>query len=60
MLGFLKGSIEDVFTLEADDSQTLTWHIDALFAVHVDMKSHVGATFKLGKGLISSDLTKQK
>eukprot|EP00957_Ditylum_brightwellii_P125412 9559371-Ditylum_brightwellii.AAC.1 len=60
MLGFLKGSIEDVLMLKADDSQTLTWHIDALFAVHTDMKSHTGATFMLGKRLISSDSTKQK
>ena len=30
MLGFLKGSIEDILTLEADGSQTLTWHINAL------------------------------
>eukprot|EP00957_Ditylum_brightwellii_P105411 8036183-Ditylum_brightwellii.AAC.1 len=60
MLGFLKGLIEDVLMLEADDSQTLTWHIDVLFTVHANMKSHTGATFTLGKGSISSDLTKQK
>eukprot|EP00957_Ditylum_brightwellii_P182045 13868973-Ditylum_brightwellii.AAC.1 len=60
MLGFLKETIDDVLTLEDDDSQTLTWHIDASFAMHTDMKSHTGATFKLGKGAISSNSTKQK
>ena len=47
-------------TLEADDSQTLTWYIDAAFGVHPDMKSHTGATFSLGKGSIISESTKQK
>jgi hypothetical protein len=28
VLGFLKGTINDVLTLEADDTNTLTWHID--------------------------------
>ena len=59
-LGFLKGTINDVLTLEADDTQTLTWYIDAAFAVHPDMKSHTGAIFTLGKGAIISDSTKQK
>eukprot|EP00957_Ditylum_brightwellii_P019075 1435813-Ditylum_brightwellii.AAC.1 len=60
MLGFQKGLIEDVLTLEADDNQTLTWHINALFAAHTDMKSHTGTTFTLDKGFISSDSNKQK
>ena len=60
MMGFLVFTIDDVLTLEADDSQTLTWYIDAAFAVHPDMKSHTGATFTLGKGVICSDSTKQK
>ena len=38
MLGFLKGTREDVISLEVDDSQTLRWYIDAAFAVHPDMK----------------------
>ena len=46
--------------LEADDSQTLRWYVDAAFAVHADMRSHTGSTFTLGKGMIISDSTKQK
>jgi hypothetical protein len=60
VLGFLKGTIDDVLTLETDDTQTLTWYIDAAFAVHADMKSHTGAVFTMGKGAIISDSLKQK
>ena len=60
MMRFLKGTINDVVQLEADDSQTLTWYIDAVFAMHPDMKSHTGAVFTLGKGAIIASSTKQK
>jgi hypothetical protein len=60
VMGFLKGTIPDVLTLEADDTNTLTWYIDAAFAVHADMKSHTGAVFTMGKGAISSGSNKQK
>jgi hypothetical protein len=60
ILGFLKGTRDDVLTLEADDCQTLTWYVDAAFAVHVDMRSQMGAIFALGKGAIISDALKQK
>jgi hypothetical protein len=60
VLSFLKGTIDDVLTLEADDSNTLTWYIDAAFAVHADMKSHTGSIFTMGKGAITSGSTKQK
>ena len=60
LLGFLKGSVKDILTLEADDTQTLYWYSDAAFAVHPDMRSHTGAVFTLGKGAIYSASTKQK
>lgn len=59
-LGFLLATINDVLTLEADDTQTITWYIDAAFAVHVDMKSHTGGTMTLGKGSPDSSSLKQK
>ena len=59
-MGFLKHTKDDVLTLEADDTQTLNWYIDAAFAVHPDMRSQTGATFTLGKGMIIVDSTKQK
>eukprot|EP00957_Ditylum_brightwellii_P055391 4198062-Ditylum_brightwellii.AAC.1 len=60
MMGFLLYTINDTLHLRADDSHTLTWYIDAAFAVHPDMKSHTGAIFTLEKGVICSDSTKQK
>jgi hypothetical protein len=60
VLGFLKGTINDVLKLEADDTNTLTWYINAAFAVHADMKSHTGAMFTMGKGAISGSSTKKK
>jgi hypothetical protein len=57
---FLKTTRNDLLTLEADDTQTLKWYVDAAFAVHADMRSHTGSTFSLGKGMIVSDSTKQK
>ena len=60
MLGFLKGTRNDVISLEVDDSQILRWYIDAAFAIHPDMKSHTGSVFTLGKGAIISGSTKQK
>ena len=47
-MGFLKGTVDDVLTLEADDTNTLTWYIDAAFALHADMKNHTG--FYYGQG----------
>ena len=57
---FLKTTRDDILALEADNTQTLKWYVDAAFAVHSDMKSHTGSTFSLGKGMIVSDSTKQK
>jgi hypothetical protein len=60
VLGFLNGTIDDVLTLEADNTQTMSWYIDAAFAVHTNMKSHTGAILTMGKGAIISDSLKQK
>jgi hypothetical protein len=61
VLSFLRGTINDVLKLEADDTNTLTWYIDAAFTVHADMKSHTGAVFTMGKGaIVVSCSTKQK
>jgi hypothetical protein len=60
MMSFLNKTQEDVLTLTCDDTQTITWHLDAAFAVHKDAKSHTGATMTLGSGSIISVSTKQK
>lgn len=60
VLGYLRATRDDVLELSADDTNTITWYVDAAFAVHKDMKSHTGAVFTLGKGSIMSESTKQK
>jgi hypothetical protein len=60
VLVFLKTTRDDMLALEADNTQTLTWYVDAAFAVHADMRSHTGSTFYLEKGMIILDSTKQK
>ena len=46
--------------LSADENGDLTWYVDAVFAVHADMKSHTGGDLKMGKGFIISVTTGQK
>ena len=51
---------EEKLTLEADDTQTINWYIDAAFGVHDDMKSHTRACMTLGNGMIYAFFKKQK
>ena len=44
----------------ANNSGTLTWNIDASFAMHLDYKSHTGACLTLGHGSVLSISAKQK
>ena len=44
----------------ADNSRTLTWNINASFAVHQDCKSYTGACLMLGHGSGLSISMKQK
>ena len=46
--------------LEADAMHLVNWWVDASFAVHHDLKSHMGATMSLGKGVVYSTSVKQK
>jgi len=59
-MSYLKDTIDDVLILEADNSQTVRWYVDAAFAVHKDMKSHMGAIMTMGSGAVISLSTKQK
>ena len=60
LLSYLNKTQKLVVRLEADDSQTVNWHIDASFAVHKDYRSHTGGTMTLGRGIITSISSKQK
>jgi hypothetical protein len=45
---------------KVDSSGQPKWHIDASYAVHMDMKSHTGGSMLLGKGSVYSTSVKQK
>ena len=60
ILNFLKKTKEEKLTLEADNTQTINWYIDAAFVVHDDMKNHNGACMTLGKCMICIFSNKQK
>ena len=49
-LQYLCDNINIPLTLEINDSGILYWWVDASFIVHLDMKSHTGATISLGGG----------
>ena len=57
---FLSQTRDDVLTLAADDSKKAVWKIDAVFAVHDDMRSHTGGCLTFGEGAIISGSSKQK
>ena len=56
----MKGTVCLPLVVGADGSGTLTWNIDASFAVHSDCKSHTKAYLSLGHGSILSISVKQK
>jgi hypothetical protein len=60
MMNFLKKSKENIPVMSANDTCSIYWHLDAAFAVHIDMKSHTGGSMTLRAGTITLISTKQK
>jgi hypothetical protein len=60
LMRFLRQTIRDRLTLQADGKRTVSWMVDASYGTHPDMKSHTGATMTMGKGAITSISRKQK
>ena len=60
VMKYLRGTVELVLTLEADNMNVIKWWVDGAFAVHDDFKSHTGGVMMLGKGAVYSTSTKQK
>jgi hypothetical protein len=60
MLQYIKGSVNDVLRLSADDLHVVKWYVDASFAVHPDFKSHTGASMTYGRGAPITMSRKQK
>ena len=60
VMRYLRGTPEQVLTLEASNMNVVKWWMDASFAVHPDMRSHTGAVMSMGKGAIYASSTCQK
>jgi hypothetical protein len=60
LLEYISGSLNDNFTLGADDLGRLRTWIDASYAVHPDFKSHTGGAISFGRGALVCKSTKQK
>ena len=56
----LKGTVINVLTLGADDTNTLTWHIYLALAEHTKMKIYTVVVITMGKGAIISSSTEKK
>jgi len=59
-LEYVNGTLDDVYTIGADDLGRFRTWIDASFAVHPDCRSHTGGAISLGRGAIACKSTKQK
>jgi hypothetical protein len=60
VMKYLQSMIDLPLVLLADSTGVPRWHIDASYAVHVDMKTHTGGAMTLGKGSMYSTSVKQK
>ena len=60
VIRYLQHTLYMCMVLGKDDTDAMHWWIDASYAVHPDMRGHVGATMSLGNGSIFSGSWKQK
>ena len=60
MMRYLAHSQEFELTLSIGNEFIIHWYIDALYAVHDDLRSHTGAAMRIGIGAAINLSTKQK
>ena len=60
LLEYIKGSMNQEYTIGADSMEKLRTWVDASYAVHPDMKSHTGGVMSLGIGGFVGKSWKQK
>ena len=60
LINYLCKTVDLTLTLGADDNASIQWWIDALYAVHPDMKGNTGAPMSLGQQSVYSGSWKQK
>ena len=60
VLDFLRDTINDVRTIGANDLKKLYMWVDASYAVHPNMRSHMGGAMSFSRGIIHRKSSKQK
>ena len=60
LIRYVREMIHVPLILSINDSKTLVWNVDALYAVHNDMKSHTGVSLSLVCETLMSMSCKQK
>jgi hypothetical protein len=60
VLEYLKGTLDLMYTLGADDIRAFCTWVDSSYAVHPDMKSHTGGAISFGMGGLLCKSSKQK
>jgi hypothetical protein len=60
LVEYLRSTRELPLILAADGTGVLSWYIDALFAVHPDMKGRTGGAMTMGTGFPLDKSTKHK
>ncbi len=57
---YLRGDRDRPLILGADNEEMLMWYVNALFAVHPNMRGHTSGGMTMGRGFPISVSTKQK
>jgi hypothetical protein len=60
MLQFLPATRDELLTLPAASFHNVRWWVDASYAVHPDMMSHIGGAMSLVRGVIYGTLKRHK
>jgi len=60
MMSFVKGTVNDVRTIGADDLHHMIMMVDSAHAVHEDMRGHTGGLLTFGTGVVDQKSSKQK
>jgi hypothetical protein len=60
LMEYLRGDKERLLILGANNEGILMWYVNALFAVHPNMRGHTGGGMSMGRGFPISVSTKQK
>ena len=59
VMKYIQGTIGLTLILSIDKSGNIKWYVDALFAVHKDMRSHTGYFMTMGTGGVYVQSRKQ-